>query len=711
MRGVFLNLNEFDFETDNFNVGEFNEFISKSYDEFKQNGFNTVFVDLSKFIDLYITDKFNNSKESILKFIVKEGFDRCLDIHACFSDFSLKNIGESIEAYLTTISEKSIIKNNRDWIIKFNDKYYLDAGVHEVRDFLIETIVNISTRFKFDGVYLDSMLYPENISKYVFNDQDSYLKYNEDKISKDQWRRQNINNFVKILGEKFRSYKSELKFGMGVNYIWRRFGDDLNGISYQGYSDYDEGLFDSLNIGKKGYVNYIVVRIDDSIKEQSDINNIVSWWEKKFRTHLIDVFVQGNENILNVLNGARDNFFVNGFLLKEFKKKDKILDFLNGNVLIPRFKSFDSYYTVSNIETSVKTVGENLEFNILDDGFENTKSFVLYKFPYDNLDFDNGLYIEGNFPSKGKVTKFSVKKDNCVYAITKLNYNSIESRITSAFIFNDEFGIIEEKFLIDKPKIVNDKIEFMVNSSNKNNEFKFLLEKDGEYIKESEFNKESIYSFVPVNEGIYRLNVFISNDKNRENVLSSYLNFEVKGEYIVVLDAGHGGEEFGAKSSEGIFEKDINLSICNYIYELLENTNRINVKRTRLNDMKIDLSDRVKLCSFLGGDVFLSIHQNAFDNDKVNGVETYYYLKENFSKDLSENIQKNLIKETSAFDRGIKNSNFVVLRENVVPSTLIECGFITNEDECRNLISDDYQKNISKAIADSVISFFGIEDV
>ena len=712
MRGAILSLDEFDFYLDEFDLVKFKNYITTSYDEFKNNGFNTVFIDLSKFIDLHITEKFNNREENMLNFIVKEGLKRCLDIHASFFDFSLKNIeNENIEAYLTALPEKSFIKNNREWIVKFNDKYYLDPGVREVRDYFINLIVNLSNKFKFDGVYLNDTIYPENINRYVFNDSYSYAKYNEDKLSKDSWRRQNINDFMKILGEKFKSYKNELKFGVGVNYIWRTIHNDSNGLNYDGYSDYDRGSFDSLNISKMGYVNYIVVKIDDSIVEEDNIKDIISWWEKKLRIHLVDVFVQGNKNILNILNEVRDNFFINGFVLKEFENNNEIKHLLSEKALIPRFKSFDSYYTATNVEVTPKIVGENIEFSVLDEGFENTKSFVVYKFPYDDLDFENGKYIEDILPSGGKLTKLNVKKDNGVYAVTKLNYNSIESKIVSAFILNDDFGLIEEKFLVDKPRVVNDEIQFMVNSYRKNNEIKFLLERDGEFLLESEFGNENLYSFIPEKEGIYKLNVFISKDKDRENILKSYLNFEVKNEYVVVLDAGHGGEELGAKSFDGILEKDINLSICNYISELLGNVEKVKVKNTRVNDIKIDLSDRVKLCSFLGGDIFLSIHQNAFDNEKVNGIETYYYLKENFSKELCEFIQKNLISETNAFDRGIKNSNFVVLRENIVPSTLIECGFITNNEELKNLINEEYQKNISQAIFKSIISFLDIKDI
>lgn len=710
MRGVFLSLHDFDFNDKNFDVVKFKNYIKGSYDTFKENGFNSVFVDLSKFIDLHITEKFNEREKDLLTFIVKEGMKRCLDIHASFFDFSLKNIDEeNLEVYLTNLSEKSFIKNNRDWIVKFQDKYYLDPGVHEVRDYLINVIVNLSSNFKFDGVYLNNMIYPENINKYVFNDSYSYSIYNEDNLSKDGFRRQNVNDFVKILGEKFKSYKNELKFGIGANYIWRTIEDDVNGINYDGYSDYDKGAFDSLNIGKNEYINYMVIKVDDDITEKEDIKNIISWWERKFRTHLIDVFLLGNENIENIVKESRENSFVNGFILKEFDNRGKIENLLIKKALIPRFKSFDSYYTSIPIEVKSKIYGENIEFNIFDEGFENTKGFVLYKFHYDDLNLENGEYVEDIISSNGKITNFKVKKQEGVYAITKINYNSIESKILSAFIFSEKFGLIEEKFLIDKPKVVNDKIDFMVNSYNKDNEFKFSLQRDGEFILESDFGSETSYSFTPDKEGIYRVNLTICKGNNYEEVLKSYLNFEVKDKYVVVLDAGHGGVELGAKGYDNILEKNINLSICNHVTELLKDEEKIEVKNTRINDIKIDLSDRVKICSFLNGDIFLSVHQNAFDNSSVNGIETYYYLKENFSKELCESIQNNLVKETNAFDRGIKNSNFVVLRENIIPSVLIECGFITNDSEFKKLIDEDYQKNISKGIVESINSFFNIQ--
>lgn len=708
MRGAYLNLDFIDLNGE-FELSDFKNYITKSYDDFKDSGFNTIFVDISWFIDLNITDKFNDLHKNALEIIVKEGAIRSLDIHGSFSDFRLKgiNIG-NLEEYLVSLSDKSFIKDKMDYIIKFNDEYYLDPGVHEVRDYIIGLIVDIGTKYKFDGIYLDGIIYPKNIEKYTFNDSYSFNMYNEDKLSKDNFRRQNVNDFVKVLGDKFKSYKNELKFGIGVNYIWRTSNDDLNGINYEGYSDYDKGAFDSLNIGKMGYVNYIVIKIDNKIQEVSDIENIISWWEKKFRTHLIDVFVQGEDNILDVIRTVRNNNFINGFVYRNVERINDIRVLMPTKAIVPRFKSFDSYYTLCDFKVTSKLKGNKIEFNILDEGYENTKNILVYKFPYDDLDIENGNYIKDILPSDGRSTIITLNKEDGVYAITKLNYNSVENRIICAFIVNEEFGLIEERFSDDKPKIINSDIEFVAKSYNKNNEFKFVLEKDGDKVLERDFDKEGVYKFIPDDSGIYRLNIIISNSKDRENVLKSYLSFEVKDKYIVVLDAGHGGNEPGAKTGEDILEKDINLSICKYATELLSNNDKVSVINTRINDIKIDLSDRVKLCSFLGGDIFISIHQNAFDNETANGIESYHYFKENDSKGLCNLIQKNLIDNTGAFDRGIKTSNFVVLRENIVPSVLVECGFITNKNESKNLIDDVYQKNISEAICKSIVSYFEI---
>ena len=131
MRGAYLCLDAINLNGE-FNLIDFRNYITQSYDDFK------------------------------------EGVKRSLDIHGTFSDFHLKGVEiGNLEEYLISLSDKSFIKDKLDCIIKFNDMYYLDPGVHEVRDYLINVIVDIGTKYKFDGIYLDGIIYPKNIDKLV----------------------------------------------------------------------------------------------------------------------------------------------------------------------------------------------------------------------------------------------------------------------------------------------------------------------------------------------------------------------------------------------------------------------------------------------------------------------------------------------------------------------------------------------------------------
>lgn len=719
IRGSIISLEQFDLKSNVLDIEGFKRYIMDNFNIIKDNEFNTVFIDLSKFIDLHITENFNEKHKEMLKFLVSESRKRCLEIHASFCDFSLKDVeNNNLKAYITNLSKDSFIKDNIDWIIRFNDNFYLDPGVHEVRDYFIDKISSIANEFFFDGVYLHSMIYPENINKYTFNDFKSFDIYNEDKLPRDEFRRQNVNDFVKILGEKFKSYKSELKFGIGVNYIWRNIKDDLNGIDFYGYSDYDHGCFDTLNIAKSGYINYIIPKIKENIKSDKDINEILDWWNKKLRSYTVDIFIEGYNNIEKIIKNIRGNDNINGFLVNQLDelKESKLWsefagEFLSHKALTPRFKSYDSYYTFLDIEVKPKVLNKELEFIITDSGFENTKCFIVYKFPYDDLDCENGEFIQEIFPSQGEITNIKVNRDEGVYAITKLNYNSIESKIKSVIIYSNKHGLIEESLNYDRTKVVDDEVEFFINDNNHNNEFKLLVERNGEYVTETEFNDDSKFTWICDKPGIYKVNVIIRSKENINDKVESYLSFEVKNDYVVFLDPGHGGIEYGAKSNDGVLEKDINLNISRYLSEIIDNKEKISYITSRVNDITMDLSHRVSLCAFLGGDLFVSIHQNAFDNDKVHGIETYYYTKENKSKEICELVQNSLIERTSAFDRGIKNSNFVVLRENTVPSILIECGFITNEKEKEKISNSDYQREIAESILESIYNYLEIQEV
>ena len=186
----------------------------------------------------------------------------------------------------------------------------------------------------------------------------------------------------------------------------------------------------------------------------------------------------------------------------------------------------------------------------------------------------------------------------------------------------------------------------------------------------------------------------------------------IKGEKIIVLDAGHGGSDPGAVYTHGEVEykeKVINLAVANKVKDILEN-NGIRVEMTRSGDTYPTLTERSAFANKLGAAMFVSIHSNSFpNNEDVNGIEVYYSKTNNgsryglTSKGLASDIYKNLIKNTKASQRGVKTEQHVVTRTSEMPAVLIELGFITNEAEAMNLYSDAYRDLLASAIADAIL--------
>lgn len=172
---------------------------------------------------------------------------------------------------------------------------------------------------------------------------------------------------------------------------------------------------------------------------------------------------------------------------------------------------------------------------------------------------------------------------------------------------------------------------------------------------------------------------------------------------IVVLDAGHGGNDGGTFKGD-IIEKEINLSVALKIKELLEEE-EIEVVLTRENDKYMDLKDRVKAAnSVKGGDLFVSVHCNSYEADTgVRGLECYYFEDSEIGKTCAETIIGDLKSYGEIRVRSAKPNDYFVLKFNDLPSVLVEMGFLTNAEECKKLASEDYQEIIAEGLVEGIL--------
>ncbi len=198
------------------------------------------------------------------------------------------------------------------------------------------------------------------------------------------------------------------------------------------------------------------------------------------------------------------------------------------------------------------------------------------------------------------------------------------------------------------------------------------------------------------------------------------------GGAVVVLDAGHGGEDPGVVSDySGLAEKDLNLRIAQLVKVMLEQDG-YTVIMTRIEDVlqykegtkeitdkrRQDLTKRKKVIDESDADIAVSIHMNGFKDTKYKGAQTFFPPSSVDSERLAKSIQNEMVKNLDPDNKRvalIKKDRIVIFRDLKIPTALIECGFLSNSDEEAKLKTLDYQEQVAKAIKLGIDGFFGKE--
>jgi len=184
--------------------------------------------------------------------------------------------------------------------------------------------------------------------------------------------------------------------------------------------------------------------------------------------------------------------------------------------------------------------------------------------------------------------------------------------------------------------------------------------------------------------------------------------FTINSYRKIFLDPGHGGKDSGAVGYSGAYEKTIALSIGNKINALLAREG-IETKMSRSGDTFPTLGDRTTMANNWGCDLFVSLHCNSDGGTgKAYGIETFHYPGNAITNAIAAIVQKYLIKNTGANNRGVKSADYYVLRETKMSSILIEFGFMTNANEEAKLKTDYYQNICAESVKDAVMEYYGV---
>lgn len=177
---------------------------------------------------------------------------------------------------------------------------------------------------------------------------------------------------------------------------------------------------------------------------------------------------------------------------------------------------------------------------------------------------------------------------------------------------------------------------------------------------------------------------------------------------VIVIDAGHGGKDPGA-SSEGYREKDIVIKVATILKDKLE-ADGAKVVMTRSDDTYFTLEERVQIALNNHAEVFVSLHVNSFTNPDINGTETYYSVAGNENileeEELASAINSQIVKNANMYDRGVKKANFYVIKNMLLPSVLVELGFISNPGDREKLINDEYVEIFADSIYKGIVEYY-----
>ncbi len=190
-------------------------------------------------------------------------------------------------------------------------------------------------------------------------------------------------------------------------------------------------------------------------------------------------------------------------------------------------------------------------------------------------------------------------------------------------------------------------------------------------------------------------------------------NAVAREERVIVIDAGHGGIDGGATGANGVTEKELNLAVASKLAAFFRMAG-YTVVQTRTTDVSLadadakkghvkqsDLTNRLKISNQYPQSILISIHMNTYPGIACSGLQVWYSQNNDLSAELANAVQggvKSVLQPQNNRKTKVATTSIYLLRHAENPAILIECGFISNLEECERLTTEIYQKELALAI-------------
>lgn len=270
------------------------EALTGKLDKLKSLGINTVFFQVkpdgtalwpSKILpwsDMLTGNIGEEPGYDPLQFMLDEAHKRGMKVHAWFNPYrvSVNTKSATVTELNRTLSQNpaSVFVLHRDWIRTAGDRFVLDPGIPEARNWITSIVAEVVARYPIDGVQFDDYFYAES-SGSMLNDGETFKKYGQGFGSKADWRRHNTQLLIEHVSRTIKQLKPEVEFGVSPAGVWRNRSHDAAGSDTRGAAAYDEAYADTRLWVQKGLLDYIAPQIYwPFARDAARYDVLAKWW-------------------------------------------------------------------------------------------------------------------------------------------------------------------------------------------------------------------------------------------------------------------------------------------------------------------------------------------------------------------------------------------------------------------------------------------------
>lgn len=440
---------------------EYREWAESTIEELEEKNFNAVVFQVKPTSDAlypselapwskYITGDEQGTDPGYdpLEIMLETTHQYGMELHAWINPYRVTMVSDTLD----DLHEDNIAVKHPEWVVHHGSQYYLDPGIPEVQEYLIETVEELVTNYDVDAVHMDDYFYPG----VDFADEATFEEYGADFDDIGDWRRDNVNELVRNLNLSIKEIKSWVQFGISPSGIWRNVSEDPIGSETNGQGHYDALFADSRYWIQEELIDYITPQIywsrDLAIASYSVL---LDWWSNETKDYDVNLYIgMADYKVNNNFDEAWDNPYELPEQIIDNRNNDEVkgqMHFTLGDIFANRigyqdivqeeiynYKTLTPKIAWNGADTPDKPAEVDLVRDIdgvrvhIEQENEDTRKFAVYRSEVgEAIDYSDSDNLVGIVYNKGDdVSFFDGEADSSklyTYGVTSLSKTGIES--------------------------------------------------------------------------------------------------------------------------------------------------------------------------------------------------------------------------------------------------------------------------------------------